>query len=39
MTPKVIYDEVKDWRGSKRIMITLFVVLMGVIGLLRWCGN
>jgi hypothetical protein len=39
MTPPMIYDEDKNWRGSKWVMIGLFAVLLGVIGLVRWCGN
>jgi hypothetical protein len=39
MTPPMIYDEVKKWRGAKWVMITLFAVLLGLMGLVRWCGN
>jgi hypothetical protein len=39
MSPKIIYDEVKSRRRAKWIMLTLFAVLMGVVGLTRWCGN
>jgi hypothetical protein len=39
MSPRIIYDEVKSQRGSKWIMVTLFAVLMGVLGLARWGGK
>ena len=39
MAPRVIFDAAKQGRGAKWLMIGMFAVLLGLMGVVRWCGD